>query len=321
MKTFDTILKELGGRREMTTTHTAGITRVQLCGQGVNMAGIECEGQLFVPDDATAYVEFYLSHAFPSYTNVSLNGEPPDRTAIHPATIARSYHSLKGKVVNLAHIMRQYDPTRNKQDRILGSVMAVEFPPMPACGWKVQVNPAAAPGIRAVAALHKAAEGVPMILDTWARGKTPFGDTEWTVSMENRSYIPDGGFLVKLGNAERGTGNAELRKFLPSTPEDIRALGWVYVPYMQAPGDLLDCMKDGGYIGIERDYMGLPTLFLIGGLDGQIFYYGVALTPVGKEGAARVRRIEASAAELVDVAPVFDAIGSFLDGVRKVVGG
>ena len=43
------------------------------------------------------------------------------------ATVANSYRSLRGKVLNFAHIMRSYDPERNMRDRIFGTVMAVEL--------------------------------------------------------------------------------------------------------------------------------------------------------------------------------------------------
>lgn len=145
------------------------VSGLQLCSVG----GVQCAGELFVPDAATAYVEFYLSHAFPVMTD---NPKDPDWTTLHPQTIANSYRTLKGKVFNLAHLMRSYDPEKNTRDRILGTVMAVEFPAAPAGGWKVQGDPAQAPGIRGVAALHKKAEGVANVIETWDEGRTPFGE-------------------------------------------------------------------------------------------------------------------------------------------------
>jgi hypothetical protein len=289
---------------------------VQLCSVADDeMSGITIAGETFVPDAATAYMEFFLSHAFPVYLDVPNPGELPDRTTIHPATVANSYRSLRGKVLNLAHLMRSYDPSRNLRDRIFGTVMAVEFPAAPEGGWKVQADPLSAPGIRAVAAMHKNAEGVLQVIETWSEGKTMFSDSEWTVSMENEANIEDGGFLLRspregasgggtpgedtrptgMGSPEPGqAGRAALFDWEAATPEDFRALGWTYVPWAMASDELKGCLKPGGYIGLGSQYRGMETLFLNGGLNGKIFYYGVALTPAGKESRARVGRITAS---------------------------
>lgn len=273
---------------------------VQLCSVANDEAqGIAIAGETFVPDAATAYVEFFLSHAFPVYLDVPNPGEEPARTAIHPATIANSYRSLRGKVLNLGHLMRAYDPKNNPRDRIFGTVMAVELSgpagPLetPSEGWKVQGDPDLAPGIRAVAAMHKNAEGVQQAIESWENGRTPFSDTQWTVSMENEAYLEDGGFLIRGQRSEIGG----LPEGEDATPGDFRALGWTYVPWVDAPQPLRKTLKDGGEIALAMDnYEGHELLFLNGGLNGKLFYYGVALTPAGKESRARVVRMEASAA-------------------------
>jgi hypothetical protein len=294
--------------------------------------GITIAGETFVPDTATAYVEFFLSHAFPVYLDVPNPGEEPARTAIHPATIANSYRSLRGKVLNLGHLMRAYDPENNTRDRIFGTVMAVEFPETPSDGWKVQGDPELAPGIRAVAAMHKNAEGVKQALESWQNGRTPFSDTQWTVSMENEAYLEEGGFLLKAesGKAKSGKFEGELKQFEPqwvATPEDFRGLGWLYVPWADAPKDLQKTLKDGGEIALAVDnYEGHELLFLNGGLNGKIFYYGVALTPAGKESRARVGRMVASAesnldlAATVAVATACEAIGEFCEKIYDAKG-
>jgi len=307
-------------------------------------SGITIAGETFVPDAATAYVEFFLSHAFPVYLDVAEPGSEPYRTTIHPATVANSYRSLRGKVLNFAHIMRSYDPERNMRDRIFGTVMAVELAgpdgPLttPEGGWKVQGDPLLAPGIRAVAALHKNAEGVLNMIDTWQQGRTPFGGTEWTVSMENEATISDGGFLLK---AEVGDQRSEVGKRLDEfaalgqTPDDFKALGWIYVPWADAPADLRSCLDAGGMIAVARNFLqsdtveprlgieprpgveprpGITTLFLNGGLNGRLFYFGVALTPLARESRARVGRVMASAdATLAALAAVGDAVTGFCE--------
>jgi hypothetical protein len=295
---------------------------VQLCSvadaehEGEPRAGITIAGETFVPDAATAYVEFFLSHAFPVFLDVAEPGSEPYRTTIHPATVANSYRSLRGKVLNFAHLMRSYDPERNMRDRIFGTVMAVELAgpdgalTTPEGGWKVQGDPALAPGIRAVAALHKNAEGVRNMIDTWQQGRTPFGGTEWTVSMENEATISDGGFLLKaeVGD-QRSEAGKRLDEFaaLGQTPDDFKALGWIYVPWAVAPADLRSCLDAGGMIAVARNFLqadaspgveprpGVTTLFLNGGLNGRLFYFGVALTPLARESHARVGRVMASA--------------------------
>ena len=298
----------------MKPTTMMGLARgVTLCSASeVGSPGITIAGETFVPDAATAYVEFFLSHAFPVYLDVAEPGSEPYRSTIHPATVANSYRSLRGKVLNFAHMMR-YDPQANLRDRIFGTVMAVEFPPEPAGGWKVQGDPSQAPGIRAVAALHKNAEGVMNMIDTWQQGRTPFGGTEWTVSMENEATISDGGFLLKaeMGKAESRNRLAELDA-LGQTPDDFKVLGWIYVPWGLAPADLRSCLDAGGMIAVVRNFLqtdaspgaeprpgteprpGVTTLFLNGGLNGRLFYFGVALTPLARESHARVGRVMAS---------------------------
>jgi hypothetical protein len=319
-----------------------GLARgVQLCSASEE-AGITIAGETFVPDAATAYVEFFLSHAFPVYLDVAEPGSEPYRTTIHPATVANSYRSLRGKVLNFAHLMRSYDPERNVRDRIFGTVMAVELSgpdgPLttPEGGWKVQGDPSQAPGIRAVAALHKNAEGVLNVIDTWQQGKTPFGGTEWTVSMENEATISDGGFLLRRTMDDDGgyyhPGN-RLDEFaaLGQTPDDFKALGWIYVPWAAAPEDLRNCLDAGGMIAVAKNFLqtpstgsgaggspGVTTLFLNGGLNGRLFYFGVALTPLARESRARVGRVMASAdATVTALAAVGDAVTGFCEKFLK----
>jgi len=316
-------------------TETIGTARgVQLCSFGdVGTTGITIAGETFVPDAATAYVEFFLSHAFPVYLDVAEPGAEPYRTTIHPQTVANSYRSLRGKVMNFAHIMRSYDPEKNVRDRMFGTVMAVELSgpdgPLttPEGGWKVQGDPLQAPGIRAVAALHKNAEGVMKVIETWQAGKTPFGGTEWTVSMENEATISDGGFLLK---AEAGDQRSEVGKRLAEfaalglTPDDFKALGWIYVPWASAPEDMRGCLDAGGMVAVAKNFMqtatssGVTTLFLNGGLNGRLFYFGVALTPLARESHARVGRVLASADGIVAaLTAVGDAMTGFCEKILK----
>ncbi len=211
-------------------------SRVAFCSERV----IEINGRTFTPDPYNAYVEFFLSHAFPVVTC--------DNTAIHPQVVANSYHTMRGKVFDLAHIIRAYNPEENARDRVLGTIMEVEFPPMPAGGWKVQGNKTKAPGIRAVAVMHKQLEGVKQILSRYADRSV-----RWTVSMEQDYFEEDSGFLVK--------GRKGVEEFADATPDDLARLGYVYAPFTDAPRGLLDCFNPQES-RMEQPFLKQPAIIL-----------------------------------------------------------
>jgi hypothetical protein len=260
---------------------------------------ISIAGRTFRPDEDSAYVDFRLGHAFPVTTLY--------KSGIHPQVVANSYASLANKVFNLGHVMRQYDPKNNPRDLILGTVVAVEFPETPVGGWKVQGDRSQAPGIRAVAVMHKAAQWTNDVLQTWLSGTTSFSDTEWTVSMENEMPLGKSGFLVRGGQ----TAPADLAKFVDGTPADLWDLGYTYVPFMDAPDELVGCLNDDdddaregvASIRICRNYQrdagpSCETLLLAGGLNGTIRFRGVGLCPHGMEPEARVAQMQCSQAGL-----------------------
>jgi len=241
----------------------------------LNGGVVTCAGQQFEPDDTKAYVEFYLSHGFPVITS--------DRTAIHPQVVANSYPSLLHQVFNLGHVMKAYDPENNARDRILGSVVAVEFPEAAgADGWKVQADPAKAPGIHGVAVMHKLAEGAAQIL-----GQHRSGKRRWTVSMETQFLPEESGFLVGESDA---FGN-DIGFAAEETPSDLRDLGYVYVPWGKA-GSVMEAW-DEERTRIKPAYQSRQIVFLLAGLNGRVHYNGVGLTPWGKEPTAAIRQMVA----------------------------
>jgi hypothetical protein len=329
---------------------------IQQPARGVSLCGgqksITIDGRTFTPDPDTAYVEFQLAHAFPVTTKY--------RTGIHPQVVANSYRTMVNKVFNLAHIMRKYDVKNNPQDRMLGTVIAVEFPAGPnqitcKCGctfqwseqpeagmgsvkcpdcelthtqptWGVQSSRDSAPGIRAVAVMHKAAQWVNEILSSWAAGNTPFNsDGEWTVSMENQHDLEESGFIVKISGA-KGPILPGQDGFSKNTPEDLKAMGYIYVPCMTAPIALLECLnndEDDAREGITstrvcRDYMGCETILLLNGINGMIRFKGVGLCPAGMEPEAHVKTMLAAEQmfNLDRVAGAFDDV--FGDTVRGI---
>lgn len=250
-------------------------------------------------DRYTSFVEFYLSHAFPVIT--------VDGIGIHPQVVANSFRSLLWKVFNLGHIIRSYDPDEHARDRIIGTIIGVDFPALPvgSNGWKVQGSRSAAPGIRAVAVMHKQAEGVDKIL-----GQHQSGRRKWTVSRENDYYLEDSGFLLKSLETP----------WARSTPEDLAKLGYSYCPCIEAPDELLECYdpKQGK---IRRQLNGAPVVLLLGGLNGSVQFKGTGLTPLGKEAEAEVGQMLASDAEpgghILDE-PEEGSMTEFLDPLKKL---
>ena len=240
----------------------------------LSVANITLGGQTFTADSTKAYFDFTLSHGFPVITS--------DRTAIHPAVVQRSYLSMLHQVLNLGHAMRAYDPETIPRDRILGCVVAVEYPPMPYGGWKLQSDPEKTPGIRGVAVVYKKAEGAATIL-----GQHLGGRQTWTVSMETLYDLSDSGLLVGL--------NDPLGKDMAG-PEDARAIGWGYSTFDAAPAALLDAWDMDKSI-IKRSYSKRPVVALLGGLAGTVHYAGVGLTRMGKEPTASIGQFLASEAE------------------------
>ncbi len=296
-------------------------TKVQFCADPLRPA-LEIDGQKLVADAGTAFVEFHLCHAFPVVNNY--------RTAIHPQVLSNSYQSLRWKCFNLAHMMRAHS-VDNPRDRILGFVAGVEFPGKKdehrtsntehrtsKKPWTIDYSRGDAPGMRAVAGMFKYAEGVPEILRTYASGTTPWGD-EWTVSIENISTLVNSGFLVKgtVGVAPEDVAD---------TPADLAALGYAYVPCLTAPLELLRCLNDAAddaRDGMEsrrvcRRFAGQETLLLLGGLDGEVFFNGVGLTPGGaQEAEARVSQMLAGE-RFIQVGA--DLLPDFFAPLRKLLG-
>ena len=294
--------------------------RAQLAATGVSFCGtnaVTCAGETFTPDADLAYFEFHICTAFPAII-------PSEKWGVHPQVIANSFASLKGKVVNLNHMMKSYDPDEIPHDYTLGAIMAVEFPAPPEGGWKI--GPLEnAPSIRAVGSLFKAAHRADKIIEDWFEGRTPLGENQqWTVSMENSHKIGAGGFLIKAVGGGRW---AEGEAFATATPEDLAALGWVYVPAQAAPLALLECLNNDDddvrdqntCTRVCRDYLGQETLFLIGGLNGRITFNGLGLCPLGKEPGARIARMFASAGQLLDTDTLFGPLHALAEAFLKKI--
>jgi hypothetical protein len=250
---------------------------VSLCANAIEIAGMK-----LLPDASKAYAEFSIAHTWPVVTAWG--------TSMHPGTVANSWPSMRHQVFNLAHLMKSYDssPEKNEipRDHILGSIVAVEFPPTPAGGWRLS-NDAAAPGIRAAAVIHKYAERVPKIL-----GEHLGGRHKWTVSMEVDYSLLDSGFVI--GN------RAEAKKpqeslMAETTPQEFAALGLGYVPITDAADALLEVYDfDQHRVRPSASWDGLPVTLLKGGVNGQVHFRGVGLVRYGAEREAQIAQILAT---------------------------
>ena len=248
------------------------IATLSLCGDD----GIEFCGQKFVPDATKAFFTFAVSHAFP---NATVRGE-----AIHPNVVAMSYQSMLHQNVNYEHqIAKYYEGKKDVRDRVIGSVVAVDFPGGPHRKWLINKDSAVAPGITGVASVFKQTQGTAKMF-----GDHQVGRKKFTVSMEALWPLEDAGFAVELAPGAKQT--------FGGTPEDFLSAGWEYVPYEGAPKELQNCWstKSGS---ILKRFQGRRVLIMCGGLNTPVHYAGIGVVSYGAERAAKITRLIASNGE------------------------
>lgn len=238
---------------------------IALCGA----EGLDFHGTRLVPDDTKAYLEFAISHSYPVVTAYG--------TGLEAGTIRNSHASMLHQVFNLLHEMKAYHPDREmKGDRIIGSVVAEHLMEGPQGTY-----------IHGAAVIHKLAHGVDRVL-----GQHQSGRHEWTVSMEVRFDLFESGWI--LGGPE-GQGLESLPEparelCARCTPDKVKRQGRAYLPWSEAPEDLLACYsREEGRV--TQAWQGVPTVLLMGGVDGQVHYHGVGLVPYGAEPTARIARV------------------------------
>ncbi len=319
---FKPLLDGRNGKNERHATAWHELThRVSLCDAEPWLGHerlVTCGGREFRPDMHNAYVVYEMAHGFLV--------ETVDGRGLHPQVVANSYRSLEGKVFDLAHFIKSYDPKNVKRDVVLGTIMAVELVggnprpsegalgvsggapdtarearALPESGWKVQPDRATAMGIRAVAVMHKQLDRVPEILETWNTGKI-----NWKVSMEqDYPFDRESGIAFTSGWAIRKSEirnpkseglPGELERFWESTPADMRELGICYVPCLDAPAEL-NRLLDPTTGAVKGNYKGLKCTILFGGLDGEVIFKGTGLCPMGAEPEAAVAQMLASEKE------------------------
>lgn len=248
---------------------------------------IEINGQRLRPDETKAYLEFFASRAFPSVTAY--------RSAWTATTVERSHQSLRHQVLNLEHRIAQYykgtSDEGRVQDKVLGSIVEVEFPRRPAGGWRL-TDLDHAPVMRGVAVLHKQITGADRII-----GRHQSGRHDWQVSLELRFRLVDSGIVLRPPAGDRAAPKELPEEFLAqvseSTPGDFRDAGYWYLPFVEAPDGLLDCFNENAGM-FDKLWRGWEPITLAGGLDGQMHYMGVGLVDYGAEPGAGVSEILAS---------------------------
>lgn len=238
---------------------------------------IEFAGQKFTPDETKGYFRFAMSHAFPVSTYYG--------TALYAGVIEKSHGSLLHQNVNYEHQIRAYhkEPGKetNVEDRVIGSIVAVDFPRTPAGAWKLDMN--STPGITGVAVFYKQTTGMNRIL-----GEHLAGRHQYTVSMEVQYPYAEAGFAINT----RGGKN-----LFSSTPDHVAQAGFDYASWKDAPDELratFSLKKNR----IVAKYKGRDTYLLMGGLEHPVHYAGMAVVKYGAERTAQITRMAASAGDL-----------------------
>jgi hypothetical protein len=240
---------------------------LSLCGE----EGIRFGNQVFTPDSTKAYINFQFSHAFPVRTMYD--------TALYPSVIAKSFNSLLHQNVNYEHQLAVYHEDKDVRDRVIGSIVACEFPREPVGGWAVNPDASKAPGISGVAVLYKQTSGMAKVL-----GEHSAGRRNYKVSMEVFYPFEEAGFAVEL------KGKDPEFNF---TPIDMLKAGYEYVPVAQAPAALVATFSRKKN-RVVAQYKGRKTCVLMGGLNGSVHYAGMGVVHFGAEPPARISRLVAN---------------------------
>lgn len=227
-----------------------------------------------VPDETRGYVQFKLGGAWP--------GRSAYGTALHPGTAANSHMSLLHKQMNDRHMLRVHSDSPQARNHFIGAIVALDYPRAPHGGWKMTADKTAAPIIKAAATLFKQADEVPEILREHLGGIH-----HWSVSQELYHSRSESGFVVELNDALKPAAR-ELA--LKQAPEDFKKLNLGYVPWTEAPNDLLKCYDEERSM-IAKDWQGCRVTVLCGGIDRSVHWGGAAMVPYGAEKEAEVTRM------------------------------
>lgn len=275
-------------------------------------AGIDISGMVagagtpskLKPDKFKAYVEFSLAHAFPVVTSYS--------TSFHPTTLRNSYETMLHQCFNYGHKVSRYykgkpEEDREREDRILGSIIAVEFPREPIGGW-VLTDSEKAPGMRCVASVAKEAKGIDRII-----GQHQTGRHDWTVSLELEYFLVDSG-VVLIPDGESKLSDDEKALVAKHTPADYAKAGLGYLPLIEADDSLISCFsrEKGTW---SKPWKGNRLVTLMNGIDGMIQFKGTGIVQYGAEPAARIEQILAEDKEMAALAEGLEKLNVLLDSL------
>lgn len=284
-------------KKELMRGEAAGLfTSPERCVLNSGEKAITILGVTKRADDFKGYLEGTLSHAFPVVCDGGV--------ALEAGTIANSYGSMQDQLFDLSHLMRVHSTPENPipEDKVLGTIVGVEFPPTPEGGWKLAAPGTATPGIRMVAVLHKQVMEVWNFLKEYAGTGAPF---DFALSMEMHWKYREAGYAIF-------PGSEPLPEWIvASTPADFLELDYGYVPWTNVmafseglptgylaqgrPGEAaLAGLYDMEAGRIHEPWQGRQVAVLGGGINGTVRYSGVALVKFGAEPTAAVSRLLAS---------------------------
>lgn len=266
------------------------------------------------PDQYKAYIDFYLAHAFPVVSSY--------KTSFHPTTLRNSFQSMLHQQFNYGHLVRHYykgkpEEDKVREDRILGSIIAVDFPKEPLGGWQL-TSAEEAPGMHCVATIAKQAKGMDKVLGSYQAGRQ-----NWTVSLEVDYQLSESGVVIiptqtekrgALGGASReyAISDEDMSILAKHTPEDFKRAGLWYLPLIEASDELVDCFsaEKGTW---SKKWKGCELVTIMGGLDGQIAFKGTGLVQYGAEPTARIDSILAHDKSTEALSEGIDKLSASLD--------
>lgn len=217
----------------------------------------------FTADDYSAFVRFQVCRSLPMVCGPeSVSGAI---FGVHPAVIARSFHTLRNKQLNNGHRLKMFGADRNA---FIGCVLQVAFPEEPEGGWVVPATVDEAPSIAAFGTLFKQDEAVAKILGEHLGGKK-----KWSVSME-LYFIP-----AEVGIYDSLTNETFDRKSIPSK----------YKPFLNERND--------GSLEVRRNSRNPPLVLALGGVSGRIWFSGTGFTTSPAEATAGIDMLAAEKRE------------------------
>jgi hypothetical protein len=256
---------------------------------------IEFKGAKYVPDETKGYFTFAISHSFPVSTFYG--------TALHPNVIAQSYNSMLHQNLNFEHNIRAYHKSKGDknyvEDRVIGSIVAVDFP----AGMGTLRAGKEPVAIKGVAVYYKMTTGMQKVV-----GEHQTSRHRYTVSMEVQYPYDDSGLAIASAGA----------KPMDTTPADLAAMGYDYVPWSAASEELRGTFSKEKN-RIVKKYQGRETFMLMGGVNGTVHYAGIGLVKYGAEPTAEITQMAASATGEVEKFQPILSLGDLIEEAAKKI--